>query len=172
MYDQIAAQIKAVNSGSAPLIVEVTGNQMVVSLNLADATFFTFIQANKVQKVFKVVITFDPQSHIATVENQDYSFEQSGGIGGYGAQMQSFKGESYSMSFATEAGIKTDGTVGIAYSYFLNSIKLNKDIKQILQSNGWKLGRSKTATGAIVFAALAVFVVVVIVVLLMLHVIG
>lgn len=137
-FSEVADLIREKLSGT-PYAVELEGNRIRVSANLADSEFLGLASAHKVKVVRGVeIVTTKPGVTITRDFEQD--LDLSLGVGQLAGSARVLSGRSWSTTRRLEYGWGKDGTFGRQVDVRFSSSEIRAPVQEVLKETGWYPG--------------------------------
>ncbi|MEQ7155577.1 hypothetical protein [Brevundimonas aurifodinae] len=134
-------QLLAINRDSAPFIVrdarKKEGADMVAEWRIVDETWYEIFAKAGVQRVFKVLMTFDEAKGEIRALDQSWEVEWRAGVPVLSATAEGFRGQSWEKSFETVYAFREDLSWGEVYSYRFDTDEIKKPLVAAAQKAGW-----------------------------------
>lgn len=154
-------------SQNTPYVITPTDTGFTMSINIADAKWYTLLYKNGLKKVFTIDAKLDESKHSAQTTDTLYELDWQGGADAgtvaprLGGQIKVQKGEVWSYQAGKQYGVSEDGKVGETASYSFSSSEAKKWLDTQLKEAGWHRTLGKEAKGAAIVAGLTIAILVI-----------
>lgn len=163
---QLVEQVRS-DAAGGPYVVAEKPYGFDLTIDVADARWYTLIRKNRLKRVFTHEVRVDEADHtisITDVENQVRWSAGSSANGGLSlhAERSVKRGRIHSWSFHKEFGVDADtGEVGAVVDYTFSSGEGRTLVREAAERAGWREKMGGEQRGALVFGLLTIAVLVV-----------
>lgn len=139
--ESVRAALLAVNRDTAPFTVRAgapEGVDLVAEWKIVDARWYEVFASAGLEKVFKVLMRFDPAAGEVRAVDQEWAVAWRAGVPHLSLSAEAFRGQKVEMSFGTAYAFREeDLTYGKVYEYRFNTKELKAPLIEAAQAAGW-----------------------------------
>ena len=139
--DELRRRLLAVNRDTAPFVVRdgaAEGVDLVAEWKIVDARWYEIFAKAGIERVFKVLMKFDPGKGEVRAVDQEWAVEWSAGVPNLSIAASAFRGQKVEMSFGTAYAFREEDLgYGKVYEYRFNTRELKAPLIEAAQQAGW-----------------------------------
>ncbi|MFT4955719.1 MAG: hypothetical protein ACI8U3_002116 [Brevundimonas sp.] len=133
-------RLLGLNRDTSPIVIrdgEREGVDLVAEWKIVDAEWYEVFAKAGLQRVFKVLMTFDEANGVVRSGDQAWSVEWRAGTPELTLAGSAFRGQSWEVSFESVYAFREDGSWGEVYSYKFNTGELKGPLCKAAAEAGW-----------------------------------
>ena len=134
-------ELLAINRDTAPFVIREgtpEGVDLVAEWRIVDAQWYEIFAKAGLERVFKVLMKFDPERGEVRTVDQAWDVEWRAGVPTLSLSASAFTGQQWERSFGTAYAFREDGRYGQVYDYRFDTDELKGPLKEAVQRAGWR----------------------------------
>jgi hypothetical protein len=137
---EVAARILALNRPTAPYQIvdgRAEGVDLIAEWKIVDASWYELFAKAGLEKVFRVFLKLDPDSHEVRASDREYTVEWRAGVPALSIAASAFRGQKQSIEFGKAYAFTETLAPGMVYNYRFDTRELKGPIQEAVNAAGW-----------------------------------
>jgi hypothetical protein len=137
---KLRTALLAVNRNTAPFKVrdgKAEGVDLVAEWRIVEARWYEIFAKAGIQRVFKVLMKFDPDTSQVRAMDQEWEVEWRAGVPTLSASARGFRGRVWEKSFESVYAFREDLSWGKVYSYRFDTNEIKRPLIEAARKAGW-----------------------------------
>ena len=137
---RLRSGLLAINRDTAPFVIRdgtPEGVDLVAEWKIVDARWYEIFAKAGLERVFRVLMKFDPARGEVRTLDQAWDVEWRAGVPTLSLAAETFTGQRWERGFGTAYAFRENGRYGEVYDYRFDTDELKDPVKEVVRRAGW-----------------------------------